>query len=52
MAFEFDLIRRYRGAFSRDECKEIIEYINFFENNQILEYDKSAVRLQFGPLQC
>ena len=46
MAFESDLIRRYRGAFSRDECKEIIEYINFFENNQILEYDKSALELE------
>ena len=46
MAFESDLIRRYRGAFSRDECKEIIEYINFFEDNQILEYDKSALELE------
>mgnify|MGYP000597730622 FL=1 len=46
MTFESDLIRRYRGAFSRDECKEIIEYINFFEDNQILEYDKSALELE------
>ena len=46
MAFESDLIRRYRGAFSRDECKEIIDYINFFEDNQILEYDKSALELE------
>ena len=46
MAFESDLIRRYRGAFSRDECKEIIEYINFFEDNQILEYDRSALELE------
>ena len=46
MAFESDLIRRYRGAFSRDECEEIIEYINFFEDNQILEYDKSALELE------
>jgi len=46
MAFESDLIRRYRGAFSRDECKEIIQYINFFEENQILEYDKSALELE------
>ena len=46
MAFESDLIRRYRGAFSTDECKEIIDYINFFEDNQILEYDKSALELE------
>ena len=46
MAFESDLIRRYRGAFSKDECKEIIDYINFFEDNQILEYDKSALELE------
>ena len=46
MAFESDLIRRYRGAFSADECKEIIDYINFFEDNQILEYDKSALELE------
>ena len=46
MAFESDLIRRYRGAFSKDECKEIINYINFFEDNQILEYDKSALELE------
>ena len=41
MAFESDLIRRYRGAFSKKECKEIIDYINFFEDNHILSYDKS-----------
>ena len=46
MAFESDLIRRYRGVFSRDECKEIINYINFFEDNQILEYDRSALELE------
>ena len=46
MAFESDLIRRYRGAFSKDECKEIIDYINFFEDNHILEYDKSALEIE------
>ena len=46
MAFESDLIRRYRGVFSIDECKEIINYINFFEDNQILEYDRSALELE------
>ena len=46
MAFESDLIRRYRGALSKDDCVEIIDYINFFEKNQILEYDTSALELE------
>ena len=43
MASEFDLIRRYRGAFSKEECKEIINYIEFFENNHILSYDRDSL---------
>ena len=43
MAHEFDLIRRYRGAFSKEECKEIINYIEFFENNHILAYDRDSL---------
>ena len=43
MAHEFDLIRRYRGAFSKEECKEIINYIEFFENNHILSYDRDSL---------
>ena len=43
MAEESDLIRRYRGAFSPDECKKIIEYINEFEKNKLLAYDKGSL---------
>ena len=27
MTTEFDLIRRYRGAFSEEECKKFIDFI-------------------------
>ena len=43
MAREFDLIRRYRGAFSKDQCNEIIKHIDFFENNNILSYDRQSL---------
>ena len=43
MASEFDLIRRYRGAFSKDECENIIKSIEFFENNNFLAYDRQAL---------
>jgi len=46
MASEFDLIRRYRGAFSKEECKEIINYIEFFEDNHILTYNRSSLHKQ------
>ena len=40
MATESDLIRRYRGAFSSDDCKKIIEYINVFEKSKLLINDR------------
>jgi hypothetical protein len=43
MTTESDLIRRYRGAFSHDECKKIIEYIDEFEKNKLLAYDKGSL---------
>jgi len=39
MATEFDLIRRYRGAFTQEECKKLIGYIDSFEENKILTSD-------------
>ncbi len=41
MTTEFDLIRRYRGAFTSEECKKIIKYIDNFEDNNILIHDDS-----------
>ena len=40
MPFESDLIRRYTGAFSKENCSEIIKGINFFEKNHLMFYDK------------
>jgi len=40
MAFESDLIRRYSGAFTREDCSKIIEGIKFFESNHLLFYEK------------
>ena len=41
MAFESDLIRRYSGAFSKDDCLKIIKGIKFFEDNHLLFYDRT-----------
>ena len=43
MAFETDLIRRYSGAFSKENCTRIIEGIKFFESNHLLVYDKQKL---------
>ena len=43
MPIESDLIRRYRGAFSPDDCKKIIKDINFFEENNFLAYNKEGL---------
>ena len=38
MTSENDFIRRYRGAFSPDDCKKLIEYIETFEKIKLLSY--------------
>ena len=43
MAFETDLIRRYSGAFTREDCQKIIEGIKFFEKHHLLVYDKQKL---------
>ena len=43
MAFETDLIRRYSGAFTKEDCKKIIEGIKFFEDNHLLFYDRERL---------
>ena len=45
MAIESDLIRRYTGAFSSDDCKRLIEYIDTFEENKLLTYDLSLIHI-------
>ena len=38
MTTEFDLIRRYRGAFSEDECNKFIDFIENFDKITIKKY--------------
>ena len=40
MTTEFDLIRRYRGAFTEDECNKFIDFIERFDKHNILIHDK------------
>ena len=46
MPFETDLIRRYTGAFTKDECKEIIKGIDFFEKNHLMFHDRKKLNLK------
>ena len=39
MTTEFELIRRYRGAFTPEECDKLIDYIDNFEKTNLLVYD-------------
>ena len=39
MTTEFELIRRYTGAFSPEECQKLMDYIDDFENSNLLIYD-------------
>ena len=44
---EFDLIRRYKGAFSKEDCDKIIENIEFLEENHFLTHSTGGgVHLQ------
>ena len=43
MVIESDLIRRYTGAFSSDDCKRLIEYIDTFHVNNLLAYDQEKL---------
>ena len=43
MATESDLIRRYRGAFTKEQCKDIISHINYFEEHSLMFYDKKSL---------
>ena len=43
MAFETDLIRRYSGAFTKDDCENIIEGIKFFDKHHLLFHDKEKL---------
>tara|TARA_Y100001970_G_scaffold10033_1_gene11876 strand:+ start:1204 stop:1785 length:582 start_codon:yes stop_codon:yes gene_type:complete len=38
-----DFIHRYAGVFSKEECAEIIQHIDFFEQNNILFRDRESL---------
>tara|TARA_B100000900_G_scaffold344_1_gene326 strand:+ start:88 stop:663 length:576 start_codon:yes stop_codon:yes gene_type:complete len=46
MAIESDLIRRYRGAVTPEECDEIISHIEHLRENSFMAYDKSFLHKQ------
>ena len=39
MTLESELIRRYQGAFTPEECNDYIKYIDQFDERNILNYD-------------
>ena len=47
-----DFIIRYRGAFSKEQCEEIIQNIEHFENNKLLFHDKSKLHREDHKSIC
>ena len=47
-----DFIIRYTGAFSEDDCKGIINNIEYFENNTLLFHDKSNLHREDHKTIC
>tara|TARA_X000000368_G_C23051604_1_gene721682 strand:+ start:1937 stop:2521 length:585 start_codon:yes stop_codon:yes gene_type:complete len=41
-----DFIIRYTGAFSKEDCGEIIKYIEHFEGNNLLTYDDTRLDIE------
>ena len=41
-----NFIVRYKGAFSQQDCNEIINYIEYLEENNLLYYDKESLHRQ------
>ena len=48
MTLEFDLIRRYQGAFTAEDCDKCIEYIENFDTKNILTYDIKIKKIPMG----
>ena len=47
-----DFIIRYSGAFSKDECKNIINNIEHFERNHLLFHDKTKLHREDHKTIC
>ena len=41
-----NFIIRYKGAFSQQDCNEIINYIEYLEENNLLYYDEESLHRQ------
>jgi len=41
-----NFIIRYKGAFSQQDCDEIINYVEYLDENQLLYYDKKSLHRQ------
>ena len=46
MTSESELIRRYRGAFSKETCEKIIKHLDYLENNSLLFHDKRNLHME------
>ena len=38
-----NFVVRYRGAFSRKECADLVKYIDYLDNNNLLFYDRESL---------
>ena len=46
MTSESELIRRYKGVFSKERCKKIMRHLDYLENNNLLFYDKRNLHME------
>ena len=46
MTSESELIRRYKGVFSKDDCNKIIKHLDYLENNSLLFYDRRNLHME------
>ena len=46
MTSESELIRRYKGVFSKEICKKIMRHLDYLENNSLLYYDKRNLHME------
>jgi len=47
-----DFIVRYKGAFSKEECENIIANIHHFENNNLLYHNKESLHKEDHKVIC
>ena len=46
MTSESELIRRYKGVLSKDDCNKIIKHLDYLENNSLLFYDRRNLHME------